>query len=329
MPEIFVSSEAKKGDPIAVVADAANRITKGPHRKTLTDKILYLDESAKPSGTAFNRAKYAARLRGYTNSQRDEIFRMIERALKVGAEDLPGKVAEPLQHLYRTIKYDAEHEAVVELDESEKFELLPNTSMSPEQRTIMYIAGMSGSGKSYLARNVIENYRRLFPKRKVYLISHLKKESTGTLEECEGGPLDRINPETLVVSPLSIEEVPECLIVLDDWETFEDKKIMDAIYKTIATIVSEGRHTSTSLLVCAHKLTDYSRTRLILSESHIIVVYPKGATPKHIENLLTNYVGVSKKVIQRLRRSGSRWLAFYKKYPVICVGERFAEAINE
>lgn len=329
MPELSLSSEPTKGEAIAVVAKDEPRLITSGRKKNLTNKILYLDELCKPSGVSFNRSKYVNKLKGYTNTQRDEIMTLMERSLKEGKEELPGRVANPLQDLYQTIKYDAEKESVIELPPGEKFELLPNTSNEKEQRFIMYVAGRSGSGKSYLTRAVIENYRRLFPTRKVYLISHLSKESTGTLSECEGGELLRINPETLVITPLSIEEVQNCLIVFDDWETFEQKAIMDALYKTLSTIVSEGRHTSTSLIMCVHKLTDYNRTRLLLSESHCVVVYPKGATPVQLERLITNYVGVSKKVLARLRRSGSRWLAFYKKYPIVCVGETFAEAINE
>ena len=61
------------------------------------------------------------------------------------------------------------------LKSNEKFQQIPDTT---SERMILYISGSSGSGKSFYTRQFCETYRKLYPKREIYLFSSLTDDSS-------------------------------------------------------------------------------------------------------------------------------------------------------
>ena len=51
-----------------------------------------------------------------------------------------------------------------------KFQPIPDKNI---ERSIRYVTGASGSGKSYWTKNYAEEYHKIFPKRDIYMISSL------------------------------------------------------------------------------------------------------------------------------------------------------------
>jgi chromosomal replication initiation ATPase DnaA len=57
----------------------------------------------------------------------------------------------------------------------EKIQYIPNKKT---ERQILYITGASGSGKSYYTKQYCDQYRKLFPKNPIYLISSINEDSS-------------------------------------------------------------------------------------------------------------------------------------------------------
>ena len=68
----------------------------------------------------------------------------------------------------------------IELPEEQYFQQAINTE---SERSILYIAGQSGSGKSHYTRNYVRQYHTQYPKRDIYLFSAL--DSDTTLDKCK------------------------------------------------------------------------------------------------------------------------------------------------
>jgi hypothetical protein len=58
----------------------------------------------------------------------------------------------------------------LKLKPHQRFQQIPNFSV---ERTILYITAPSGQGKSYYTKQYADEYKRIFPKRDVYLFSSL------------------------------------------------------------------------------------------------------------------------------------------------------------
>lgn len=269
-------------------------------------------------------AKYADRL-GVKSSERVRIMNRLADYLKdeKSPEDL-ATAGEPaaVRAVYEAMKKEAESPSDIKLPVGSTFELIPNPD--PKQREVLRIAGMSGSGKSFLARTYAENYRKLFPDRPVYLISELKHDET--LDSMKGGAPLRMSLEKLLEDPVKVEEFEPCLIIFDDIDAL--KKPFDAlIYKMIDDVVSMGRHGVVSCIICAHNLTDFKKSRMQLSESHWLCFFPSAVSPKALRYVCENYAGMDIEDIKRLRRLG-RWVCIHKTYPPFVLSQHEAFLLN-
>jgi hypothetical protein len=277
-------------------------------------KVLYLHTSDVKTNSnpkyQINALKVFKGITGIKPAEKTKIMLKMQEALDKGIE--PEKLidlADNIKIVYSNIYKDAQKHHKIELPGDSVFSPIPPTD--PDKRFIAYLAGASGSGKSYMARTYVEAYRKLYPKRPVYLVSKLQEDET--LDNTKGGPLIRIPVESIVNDYPDIDELENSLIVFDDYDTLP-KKEGDIILNLIEDICTMGRHKCISLILCSHRLNDYKRTRIILSESHYIVVYPNATSYKPLCYLLENYGGLDKENIKELKKLG-RWVLVHRMYP--------------
>ena len=287
-------------------------------------KILYLHEGTVGSskkGESIDANKYATELRSLKPSERTKLIVRLSEARDKGlqADQLIGESAIGRQ-LYDRIIADASLSKDVSL-ESGQFELLP--SADPKKRDVFYIAGASGSGKSYIAKGLAEYYQKLFPDRHVYLISKLNSDP-GTLDKMKI-PCKRINVKSLIESPPKLEEFKDSLVIADDWDTFakEEEKAVLAFIEDVAIM---GRHSNTSILILSHYLNNYKKSRLMLLEATHFVLYPMSTSAHALNYLLKNYIGMNKDDVRDLRRLG-RWICVKKTYPQYIVSANYARML--
>ena len=315
MPSLSLDKEVPKDcKPMAVV--------KGGH---YDKEVLCLHEGMekgkKPVPT-LHRGKYAGDLKGVKPAERTKIFGRLEEALSKGLDEdsLTGESAE-VKGLYKRILKDSTNEKRIDLDDEGLFELLPNPD--PKKREVWYIAGASGSGKSYIAKGVAAYYHKLFPSRGVYLVSKLTEDST--LDALKF--LKRINVQSFIDDYPELDEFKDCLCIFDDYDTLTGNA-EKVITKIIDDLAIMGRHTNTTIMCLSHYLTQYKKTRLLLNEATHIVVYPLSSSYHALRYLLKNYVGVEEDKIKELRKGGSRWLCFTKHYPQTVITQRSAEILH-
>jgi hypothetical protein len=286
--------------------------------------ICYLhegDERNTRKGGALSSNKYATELRSIKPTDRVKLMARLEEARDKGLEpdQLIGETALGKQ-LYERILSDETASKDITL-ESGEFELLP--SPDPKKREVWYIAGASGSGKSYVAKGLGEYYQKLFPDRKVYLVSKLTEDS-GTLDKMRPKPL-RINIQTFIDDFPDLEEFKNCMIIFDDYDTFTGQA-EKVVHKLIDDLATMGRHTNTTMLCLSHYLTNYKKTRLLLNEATHIVVYPMATSFHALNYLLKTHVGMCKDDIRDLRKRG-RWTMIYKHYPQYLVSAHNARML--
>lgn len=274
--------------------------------------ILYLHEDESKKGkhkNTLNANKYSSELRSLKPAERTKLLSRLDEARSKGLEpeQLIGESALGRQ-LYERILTDDVQSKDVELD-SGQFELLP--SPDPKKREVFYIAGASGSGKSYIAKGLGEYYKKLFPDREVYVISKLTEDS-GTLDKMKPKP-KRINIQSLIDDYPDLDEFKDCMVIFDDYDTFTGPA-EKVVHKLIDDLATMGRHTNTTMLCLSHYLTNYKKTRLLLNEATHIIVYPMATSYHALSYLLKTHIGMTKDDIRDLKKMG-RWVCVYKHFP--------------
>jgi len=313
MPSLsFIEEGEPKPRPIALV--------KGGNDE---GEVLYLHEGKSKNQVkkSFNRSRYI-KMTKMKPVDRTKMFIKLEEAL---SKDLPLSSLnenDEVKAIYEKILKDCHSETMVELDDEGSFEILP--SCDPKKRDVFYIAGQSGSGKSYIAKQIAAYYHKLFPNRGIYLISKLKEDAT--LDALKF--LKRLSIDSFVDEYPDLEEFKDCLTIWDDYDTLtgDAEKVVTKIIDDLAIM---GRHTCSSMLCLSHYLTNYKKTRLLLNEATHVVVYPLSTSFHALRYLLKNYIGVDEEDIKRHRKLGSRWLCYSKGFPQYMVSQKNAELLHQ
>ena len=208
------------------------------------------------------------------------------------------------------------------LDEG-KFEAVPDDKT---ERVIAYVSGPSGSGKSYWCSQFIKKYLKQHPQSDIILFSAVNEDEA--LDKFKNLKRVRID-ENLVDDPIQPEDLADSLVIMDDIDSIGNKRIREAVYSILNRIAQEGRHHRTSLLVTNHLPTGGRDTRMILNESHIVVVFLASGSARGNKYLLQNYVGLSKYDIEKCKMEKSRATVIFKNYPQVCMSDKRIWVLSE
>ncbi len=216
---------------------------------------------------------------------------------------------------------DDKADKMINLSPDLMFQLLP--PVNEKDRSIWYIAGASGSGKSYQAKIIISNYHKLFPERPIFLISKLTSDET--LDSLKY--IQRVDMLEFCQQPFDINETEPSLIIFDDFETLE-KHQLQVVLDAINDISIMGRHKQISMIYISHHLTNYKQTRLILNESHNIIIFPQNTSFHQLKYLLQNYGNMDKDQVKHLRKLG-RWACVYTQFPNYVISQSSAYLLHQ
>lgn len=216
----------------------------------------------------------------------------------------------------------------VQIPEGCLFNLLPSTD--PDKRDVYYIAGASGSGKSYIAKQLAEAYKKMYPDRQVYVVSKLAEDNT--LDSMKGVEPIRLDYTQFVAAPPDINALSNSMIIFDDYDTIEGKA-GDAVQTLINDIAIMGRkHTegqgNVTMLCLTHHITNYKKTRLLLNEATHFVVYPQATSTHALTYLLKTHLGLERDEVKALKRMG-RWVCFAKMYPQYLISAQKAIILHQ
>lgn len=210
-------------------------------------------------------------------------------------------------------------------DEDEDIQLVPNKKT---ERSILYITGASGSGKSYYTKEYVKQYHLLFPKNPIYLFSALNDDTT--LDSIKY--LKRINlNDKFLNTPFTINDFENMLVIYDDIDTITDKFMRLKLDEIKNMILQTGRHTRTSFIYTSHIPNKGNETKMILNEAHSITIFPNTTGSRTIKYLLENLFGLDKYQIKKIKQIGttkSRWITIIKSYPLICLHQKGAYTLR-
>lgn len=193
-----------------------------------------------------------------------------------------------------------------------------------DNRQVCYIAGPSGSGKTTYALDYIRSFLVLFPEKQFFLFSRTDYK----LDPAYKGltPIQVMIDNTLVDDPIDItEELTDgCIILFDDCNTIHDDKARKAVEKLICDILEVGRKLNIYIVITNHLIIPNEKkiARTILNEMQMLTVFPKSGSVNQISYVMKQYFGFSKKQIDKMLQTDSRWVTVKKTYPQLVISEK-------
>ena len=192
------------------------------------------------------------------------------------------------------------------------------------ERSITYITGASGSGKSYYTKMYCDEYKKLYPKREIYLLSSINEDTS--IDKIKG--LKRINMDKLLSEPLSAVDFKDACVIFDDTDCLTNKAMRMKVQELLNSVLETGRHYQTEVIYTSHLATDGYNTKRILNECKSVVIFPSGLGGRSIKYLLEGYFGLDATQIKRIKKLPSRWVCINKGFPMSVVADKDAYVLN-
>lgn len=294
----FCISE-KTGTPIAINIDTKKiiRLKEIPlglnYEKELNDDVFdyipneeFTKYKKKMTVIEKNQVKYALQKQQSPNNHLDEIYNQLKT------------------------KYEDNCEKEYKIYEGQ---LMPLPT--PKKADRIYISGATGVGKSYWVEKYVQQFKRIYPDKKVFLFSDVPPEDDHILGKLN--PIRIQLNQELVVTPIQPKELENSVVIFDDVDSISDKKIREAVVVLYSAILKMGssKH-SITLIVTNHQMSDYRYTRDILLNSNFIVFFT--GSKNGVEYTLKK-LGISKENIYKLMNLPSRSVCLMKNYPMYAV----------
>jgi len=202
------------------------------------------------------------------------------------------------------------------------FQQIPNITT---ERQILYVTGASGSGKSYFTKAFTDQYKKIYPKREVYLFSSISDDSS--IDKVKNLKRIKLTPEFLM-DDITVQDFKDSLVIFDDTDVILDKKMKIKITGILNSILETGRHFNVSCIYTSHVACDGRETKRILNEAHSITIFPHGLGGRALKYLLDSYLGLDREQVKRIKRLQSRWVSILKTFPMVILSEKEAFVLN-
>jgi hypothetical protein len=189
-----------------------------------------------------------------------------------------------------------------------------------KERSIIYITGQSGSGKSWWVAEWCKRYQQMYKGNEIYLLSSLTEDSS--IDKIKG--LNRIKLEEFMEDNWVVEDFKNSVLILDDTDAITDKNIKKKIDVLLNSVLQTGRHFNCSCLFTSHLATMGKETKMILAECQSVVLFPKNMGNRSLKYILESYFGLDNKEIKKLKNLEGRWVQINRTYPKSILSEKYA-----
>lgn len=209
----------------------------------------------------------------------------------------------------------------LELEDKSLFE----PRLNPYQRSVVYIAGPSGSGKSSYGIKLIKPYLKFFDK-PFYLFSRTDYKTDPAFNGLK--PMQIPIDDDLLKHPIDItkELTGGSLVFFDDCNTIQNEKLRKVVQKMMEDILEVGRKLDITIVITSHLVIPSQRefARTIMNELQSLTIFPRSGSAQQINYSLKTYFGLSKSQIEDILKLKSRWVTISKSYPMYVLSERVA-----
>lgn len=194
------------------------------------------------------------------------------------------------------------------------------------ERSIRYVTGASGSGKSYYTKQYADEYHRMYPKREIYILSSIKEDKT--LDKIKGLKRVKLDSQEFLTDDLTAEDFKDSLVIFDDTDCLTNKRQKLKVDNILNSVLETGRHFNVEVVFTSHLACNGRETRRILNECKSVTIFPSGLGGKAMKYLLDNYFGLSKEQIKKIKSLNSRWVTLSKGHPMFVLSDKECYILN-
>lgn len=261
----------------------------------------------KRTASALHYENYEKRFKkcGLSTSDSARAFTLLSRHLKNGDEI--DEVPELMRGIYAAMLADCAAPSCansISLPPGSHFEFCPTPD--PKGRDCVGFFGAAGCGKTWSCANFVLRYHKLWPERKIYILSaNTTRDDPAWLSLPEAARPKQLDANSLMASGIDVARDfgEPCCVVVDDLLDAVDNKMKKCVIRFVSDILDIGRRHGVTALITNHLLTDGQRTRALLHSLHAIFIYPS-LTPSHSTSYFMKRLGIPIENLPWMKKAG-------------------------
>ena len=200
-----------------------------------------------------------------------------------------------------------------------------------KDRMTMFIAGTPGAGKSYLARQMIDQMPKSFD---ILLFTALE-ENDGNFDSLGKDRLFKIKMIPEVLSNITLSAIrertkaPQTILLFDDVDKIRDPKVQNLTFAIMNDALANGRghekHDGKGdihVICTSHSANDYVKTKYTFENSNYVALFP-GTTPPLQMYRMFDKLGLEKKICSKMiklaRQQTIRSIIIHKVVPMYMI----------
>jgi hypothetical protein len=283
----------------------------------INDRVYYYeekDDDEKDNEIDLDEKLTAKYVRGLKTDISLNDIRTIEKFIRGRIKELPDE----LKELYNLIIDEKTKESNKQLrfNDSE-FLCCPDIDIDIKEPFVksnhIYVAGSSGCGKSYWISNYLKLINKYQKKRDIFIFSDVEFDDAFDkgIKNVQRIALN----ERLIDDPIEPEELKDSVCVFDDIDSIQNKQLKNTVYTLMNSLYRRGRHENITCISSTHNITDYTKSRVPINESSLIVLFCRSGSTAGQKYILERYCGLDKSVIKDIMNIKSRSVQIHKSYP--------------
>jgi Cdc6-like AAA superfamily ATPase len=235
-----------------------------------------------------------------------------------------------LNNIYNLLKNEIKKANTQTVLTKGKFVCCPNLDFPIkkdfEKANHMYIAGATGSGKSYYIADYLRLINKYQPKREIFIFSDVEYDKAfENLSNVTRIAIDM----TLVNEPITPAELQDSVCLFDDIDSIQNKTIKKAVYALMNSLYRRGRHENVTVISTTHNITEYHKSRTAINESSTIVLFLHSGSTHGQRYIMSKYIGLDTPTIKDIMRIKSRSVQIHKSFPMFVSFEGGCKLIHQ
>lgn len=180
------------------------------------------------------------------------------------------------------------------------------------------IGGPAGQGKSTQAANYARLWKAEHPEQMIHLFARQEDDPAFDGIELEEIVID---DASILDEDLNLDDFANSLVIFDDMDNLQDKKVSEYILKLMGDLMANGRKKNIWIIYMTHVLLDRNKTKIALNESGRVIFF-NGCGSRQNENFLKTYCGMKTAEVNTLCTLPSRWVCISRNTPRYVVHEK-------
>ena len=191
---------------------------------------------------------------------------------------------------------------------------IPLLNTIDKQRSATFISGVSGSGKSLFARDLIRQLLKIRNSETPVILFTQTIDLDPAFEDFENLLHICISTDTsfLLISP---EDLQGKIVIFDDFETAE-KNVKQYASALIKDMLTRGRKMMIDAIIITHQTQNYNFTRDIIFECDSYCIFPS-SNPESSRRFIETFFRQKKETLERMVEGEHQFdfLFIHKKFP--------------